>query len=73
MVVTLLTILTLIISILKTKRQTSFTLTQDDIDYREDTYKFCIPRSSRELNEAEELVNKSYRDRMKREIFNLSL
>lgn len=48
-----------------TKRQTSFTLTQDDIDYREDTYKFCIPRSSRELNEAEELVNKSYRDRMK--------
>ena len=49
----------------ETKRQTSFTLTQDDIDYREDTYKFCIPRSSRELNEAEELVNKSYRDRMK--------
>lgn len=49
----------------ETKRQTSFTLTQNDIDYREDTYKFCIPRSSRELNEAEELVNKSYRDRMK--------
>lgn len=49
----------------ETKRQTSFTLTQDDIDYREDTYKFCVPRSSRELNEAEELVNKSYRDRMK--------
>lgn len=49
----------------ETKRQTSFTLTKDDIDYREDTYKFCIPRSSRELNEAEELVNKSYRDRMK--------
>lgn len=48
-----------------TKRQTSFTLTKDDIDYREDTYKFCIPRSSRELNEAEELVNKSYVDRMK--------
>lgn len=49
----------------ETKRQTSFTLTHDNIDYREDTYKFCIPRSSRELNEAEELVNKSYRDRMK--------
>ena len=49
----------------ETKRQTSFTLTQDDIDYREDTYKFCIPRNSLELNEAEQLVNKSYRDRMK--------
>ena len=49
----------------ETKRQTSYTLTQDDIDYREDTYKFCIPRNSIELNEAEQLVNKSYKGRMK--------
>lgn len=48
-----------------TKRQTSYTLTDKDIDYREDTYKFCIPRNSLELNEAEQLVNKSYKDRMK--------
>lgn len=48
-----------------TKRQTSYTLTNTDIDYREDTYKFAIPRNSIELNEAEQLVNKSYKDRMK--------
>lgn len=49
----------------ETKRQTSYTTTDSDIDYREDTYKFCIPRNNIELNEAEQLVNKSYRDRMK--------
>lgn len=49
----------------ETKRQRSFELTNTDIDYREDTYKFCVPRSDRELNVIEELVNKSYRDRMK--------
>lgn len=49
----------------ETKRQTSYTLTKDDIDYREDTYKFCIPRNSLDLNEVEQLVNKSYKDRMK--------
>lgn len=49
----------------QTKRQTSETLTNSDIDYREDTYKFCIPRNSIELNEAEQLANKSYKDRMK--------
>ena len=49
----------------ETKRQTSYTTTDSDIDYREDTYKFCIPRNNIELNEAEQLVNKSYKDRMK--------
>lgn len=49
----------------ETKRQTSYTVTKDDIDYREDTYMFCIPRNSLELNEVEQLVNKSYKDRMK--------
>ena len=49
----------------ETKRQTSYTLDNEDIDYREDTYKFCIPRNSIELNDAENLVNKSYKDRMK--------
>lgn len=49
----------------ETKRQTSYTLGQDDVDYREDTYKFAIPRNSVELNEAEQLANKSYKDRMK--------
>lgn len=49
----------------ETKRQTSYKVTDKDIDYREDTYKFCIPRNNIELNEAEQLVNKSYKDRMK--------
>ena len=49
----------------ETKRQTSYTLDKEDIDYREDTYKFCIPRNNIELNDAENLANKSYRDRMK--------
>lgn len=49
----------------ETKRQTSYELTDEDIDYREDTYKFCIPRNSLELNEVEQLANKSYKDRMK--------
>lgn len=49
----------------QTKRQTSYTLTDKDIDYREDTYKFAIPRNSIELNEAEQLANKSYKDKMK--------
>lgn len=49
----------------QTKRQTSYTTTDEQIDYREDTYKFCIPRNNIELNEAEQLVNKSYKDRMK--------
>ena len=49
----------------ETKRQTSYKLTDEDIDYREDTYKFCIPRNSLELNEVEQLANKSYKDRMK--------
>lgn len=49
----------------ETKRQTSYTLDNEDIDYREDTYKFCIPRNNIELNDAENLANKSYRDRMK--------
>ena len=48
-----------------TKRQTSETLTSADIDYREDTYKFAIPRNSLKLNEVEQLANKSYKDRMK--------
>ena len=48
-----------------TKRQTSETLTSADIDYREDTYKFAIPRNSLKLNEIEQLANKSYKDRMK--------
>lgn len=48
-----------------TKRQTSETLTSSDIDYREDTYKFSIPRNSLVLNEIEQLANKSYKDRMK--------
>ena len=48
-----------------TKRQTSETLTSEDIDYREDTYKFAIPRNSLKLNEVEQLANKSYKDRMK--------
>jgi hypothetical protein len=47
-----------------TKRQTSETLTSEDIDYREDTYKFAIPRNSLKLNEVEQLANKSYKDRM---------
>lgn len=51
--------------VFETKRQTSFVTKYNQIDYREDTYKFAIPRSDRELNEIEELVNKSYRDRMK--------
>ena len=49
----------------ETKRQTSYTLDKEDIDYREDTYKFCIPRNNIELNDAENLANKSYKDRMK--------
>lgn len=49
----------------ETKRQTSYTTTKTGIDYREDTYKFAIPRNSIELNEAQQLVNKSYKDRMK--------
>lgn len=49
----------------QSKRQTSYTLTKDNIDYREDTYKFAIPRNSIEMNEAELLANKSYKDRMK--------
>lgn len=49
----------------QTKRQTSYTTTDKQIDYREDTYKFCIPRNNIKLNEAEQLVNKSYKDRMK--------
>lgn len=49
----------------ETKRQTSLITKSNQIDYREDTYKFAIPRSDRELNEIQELVNKSYRDRMK--------
>lgn len=49
----------------ETKRQTSFITKSNQIDYREDTYKFVIPRSDREFNEIQELVNKSYRDRMK--------
>ena len=49
----------------ETKRQTSYSLTDKDIDYREDTYKFCIPRNSLELSEIGKLVNKSYKDRMK--------
>ena len=48
-----------------TKRQRSSSLTDKDIDYREDTYKFCIPRNSLELSEIGKLVNKSYKDRMK--------
>ena len=40
-------------------------LTSADIDYREDTYKFAIPRNSLKLNEVEQLANKSYKDRMK--------
>lgn len=48
-----------------TKRQTSETLTSTDIDYREDTYKFAIPRNALKLNEVEQLANKSYKDRMK--------
>ena len=48
-----------------TKRQTSETLTSEDIDYREDTYKFAIPRNALKLNEVEQLANKSYKDRMK--------
>lgn len=51
--------------VFNTKRQESFVTTMDKIDYREDTYKFAIPRSNREFNEIQELVNKSYRDRMK--------
>lgn len=51
--------------VFETKRQTSYTLDNKDVDYREDTYKFCIPRNNIELNEAEELANKSYKDRMK--------
>lgn len=49
----------------KTKRQTSFVTKHDKIDYREDTYKFVIPRNSLELNSVEQIANKSYRDRMK--------
>lgn len=51
--------------VFNTKRQESFVTTKDKIDYREDTYKFAIPRSNRELNDIQNLVNKSYRDRMK--------
>lgn len=51
-----------------TKRQTSETLTSEDIDYREDTYKFAIPRNALKLNEVEQLANKSYKDRMKENI-----
>lgn len=51
--------------VFETKRQTSFVTKMNQIDYREDTYKFVIPRSDRELNNIQELVNKSYRDRMK--------
>ena len=49
----------------ETKRQTSYSLTDKDVDCREDTYKFCIPRNSLELSEIGKLVNKSYKDRMK--------
>lgn len=49
----------------ETKRQSTDKLSSNEIDYREDTYKFCIPRNNIELNAAEELVNKSYKDRMK--------
>ena len=51
--------------IFNTKRQTSYETTDEGIDYREDTYKFAIPRNNIELNDAENLVNKSYKDRMK--------
>lgn len=51
--------------VFNTKRQTSYVLDNTEVDYREDTYKFCIPRNNIELNEAEELANKSYKDRMK--------
>lgn len=49
----------------ETKRQTSYTTTDKGIDYREDTYKFAIPRNNLELNSIEQLANKSYKDRMK--------
>lgn len=49
----------------QTKRQTSYVTDSDQIDYREDTYKFAIPRNSIELTTAEQLANKSYKDRMK--------
>ena len=51
--------------IFNTKRQTSYETTDEGIDYRADTYKFAIPRNNIELNDAENLVNKSYKDRMK--------
>lgn len=49
----------------ETKRQISDKLTNTQIDYREDTYKFAIPRNSIVLNAAEQLLNKSFKDRMK--------
>jgi hypothetical protein len=49
----------------ETKRQTSGILNHNSIDYREDTYKFCIPRNRATLNVAEQIANKTYRDRMK--------
>ena len=57
--------LNIVVILFTTKRQTSETLTSEDIDYREDTYKFAIPRNSLKLNEVEQLANKSYKDRMK--------
>lgn len=51
--------------IYKTKRQESFIADENYKGYREDTYSIDIPRSNRELNVAQEIVNKSFRDRMK--------
>lgn len=51
--------------VFNTKRQESFTTLWNQIDYREDTYKFVIPRSNRDLTLLENTINMSYRDRMK--------
>ena len=48
-----------------TKRQNSYKVGTKDIDYREDTYKFAIPRNNVEMNAIEMLANKTYKDRMK--------
>ena len=51
--------------VFQTKRQISDVIYGNNIDCREDTYKFCIPRNSLELSDISKLVNKSYKDRMK--------
>lgn len=49
-----------------TKDQATYTgLNIDNIDYRENTFRFAIPRAEEDLDEVEKLLNKSYSARLR--------